>query len=60
VSAREFPEWMYSVPGPWTVRVADLEKALLEMNDIAARRSEIPPCRRCELREPCPDHGETE
>ena len=37
MTAREHPEWMYSVPGPWAVRVRELEAALLESNDTAAR-----------------------
>lgn len=37
MSAREHPEWMYSVPGPWAVRVRELEAALLESNDTAAK-----------------------
>ena len=58
MSAREWPEWMYAVPDARTAYIKELEAALLDLNDIAARRSEIPPCRKCELREPCPDHGE--
>ena len=40
MSAREHPEWMYSVPGPWAVRVRELEAALLESNDGAAKLRE--------------------
>ena len=57
-TTRNFPPEDYAFPDARNVRIAELGKALLEMNDIAARRSEIPPCRKCELREPCPDHGE--
>jgi hypothetical protein len=37
VSAREFPEWMYSVPDARTAHIKDLEAALLESNDLAAK-----------------------
>lgn len=41
MSAREFPEWMYSVPDARTAHIRELEAALLESNNGAARLAEI-------------------
>jgi hypothetical protein len=40
VSARRpLPAWFYAVPDARNVRIAELEAALLETNDVAARLS---------------------
>ena len=37
MTAREHPEWMYSVPDARTAHIAELETALLTSNDEAAQ-----------------------
>jgi hypothetical protein len=37
VSAREFPAWMYAFPDGRNQHIQELEAALLESNNIAAR-----------------------
>jgi hypothetical protein len=37
MNAREFAEWMYATPDSRTARIRELEAALLESNDTAAR-----------------------
>jgi hypothetical protein len=68
VSTRDLLPEDYCYPDARNERIRKLEKALvrtevalLESNDEAARlreAREIPACRTCELRLPCPDHGE--
>lgn len=40
MTAREHPEWMYSVPDARTAHIRELEAALLDSNDGAARLAE--------------------
>jgi hypothetical protein len=40
-SKRPLPDWAYAVPDERNVRIHELEAALLDMNDIAAVRSDF-------------------
>lgn len=40
MTARSFPRWMYSYPDDRNVRIAELEAALLDLNDENARLAE--------------------
>jgi predicted flap endonuclease-1-like 5' DNA nuclease len=40
MSKREFPEWYYAVPDSRSAHIAELEAALLDSNDTAARLAE--------------------
>jgi hypothetical protein len=63
MSGRLLPPEDYCYPDSRNVRIRELEIVVMDLNDTAARlreAREIPPCRTCELRLPCPDHGEAE